>query len=224
MIIYKIENKINGKIYIGKTHRVLSSRIRAHVYENKSYVQRALNKFGLQSFEISVIDKADTAEILNEKEKHWIKIFGSKFPYGYNLTDGGDGLVNPSEETRRKMRTMLGKTHTEPTKQKMSASGGNRRGVKTSEATKQKQRERRLQYFGVAGNREKTAIATKNGMANPEVKHKLSVTGKGRVPWNKGMELSDDIKSKLSASHKGHIPWNKGLRRRSNLRRTGGLK
>ena len=65
MIIYKIENNINGKIYIGLTTKDQCKRIAQHVIENKSYIQKALNKYGLQSFSISVIDEADSKEVFS---------------------------------------------------------------------------------------------------------------------------------------------------------------
>ena len=103
MIIYKIVNNINNKIYIGLTTKDLSRRVAEHIRENKSYVQKALNKYGLESFTISVIDHAESKEILKEKEKYWIKYYNCKSPNGYNLTDGGDGLINPTKETREKI-------------------------------------------------------------------------------------------------------------------------
>jgi len=48
MIIYKIKNNINGKVYIGLTTKDVSKRISEHIAENKSYIQKALNKYGLQ--------------------------------------------------------------------------------------------------------------------------------------------------------------------------------
>jgi predicted GIY-YIG superfamily endonuclease len=47
MIIYKIQNNINGKIYIDLTTKDLSRRIAEHIAENKSYIQKALNKYGI---------------------------------------------------------------------------------------------------------------------------------------------------------------------------------
>jgi len=97
MIIYKITNNINGKIYIGQTKKALSQRIAEHIKGNNKYnktpVHRALNKYGLESFTISVIDEADTKEILNEKEIYWIKTLDCKIPKGYNIADGGNGVV-----------------------------------------------------------------------------------------------------------------------------------
>jgi group I intron endonuclease len=103
MIIYKIVSNINGKTYIGQTKFSLDKRIAQHIKDNKTPVQKAINKYGLESFEISIIDKADTRKELSEKEVYWIKELNSKAPDGYNLTDGGDGLINPTKETREKI-------------------------------------------------------------------------------------------------------------------------
>jgi len=93
MIIYKIKNNINGKIYIGQTKGKLTNRITIHIRDNKFPIAKALNKYGIESFTISVIDHADTKEVLNEKEIYWIKTLDCKTPKGYNVTSGGFGTV-----------------------------------------------------------------------------------------------------------------------------------
>lgn len=106
MIIYKATNKINGKIYIGQTLHNLNNRIVEHVRgKDKTYFQNALGRYGIQSFDFSIIDIASCKNDLNEKEKYWIRFYNCKSPNGYNLTDGGEGRVGykPSEETRRKL-------------------------------------------------------------------------------------------------------------------------
>lgn len=35
MIIYKLTNKINGKIYIGQTIKSFEERLRGHIYDSK---------------------------------------------------------------------------------------------------------------------------------------------------------------------------------------------
>lgn len=101
MIIYKIVNNINGKIYVGQTINKLGYRISCHCRLNKSPIQQALNKYGLRSFTISIIDTAASRKILDEKECYWIKQLNCKAPNGYNLTDGGEGLKNVTEEIRK---------------------------------------------------------------------------------------------------------------------------
>lgn len=105
MIIYKATNKINGKIYIGKTVLSLNRRMMFHLRSKVGIFTKALKKYGIQSFDLEIIDTANNEFILFEKEKYWIKYYNSKVPNGYNLTDGGEGMSghSPSEETRKKM-------------------------------------------------------------------------------------------------------------------------
>jgi group I intron endonuclease len=67
-MIYKITNKINGKVYIGQTIRRLEDRWASHVYEaiigkSDNKFARAIRKHGPSSFEIVVLEKT---EDLNE--------------------------------------------------------------------------------------------------------------------------------------------------------------
>jgi len=147
MIIYKIENKINGKIYIGQTKNALNNRVRSHL-RNGSFIGNALRKYGLQSFDISVIDEANTKAILNEKEQYWIKNFNSSVPNGYNILQGGSYGVGFSgrhhtEETKKKIQAtssganngMFGKHHSEETRKKI---GNAENGFRHSEESKKK--------------------------------------------------------------------------------------
>lgn len=94
MIIYKVTNIVNNKVYIGKTKRSLKERKREHLrdmHKCKYYFYNALNKYGEENFIWEVIDKALTPKELNEKEKYWIdyyKSYDDKF--GYNSTLGGE--------------------------------------------------------------------------------------------------------------------------------------
>lgn len=99
--IYKIENLINGKIYIGQSTNI-SQRWKAHrnrpFNENsESYdcpLYRAIRKYGIENFSFVVLEET-TKEELNEKERIWIASYNSNNPEsGYNLTDGGDAITN----------------------------------------------------------------------------------------------------------------------------------
>jgi len=119
-IIYKIENRINGKIYIGQTKKSLKDRIYAHLKGN-SHVGNAFKKYGIDSFAISIIDRTASKKELHEKEKYWIKTLNCRSPNGYNITSGGDGGTDfCAEETKIKIRKSLtGRPRPEETKQKM---------------------------------------------------------------------------------------------------------
>lgn len=47
-------------------------------------------------------------------------------------------------------------------------------------------------------------------IASKETREKISVSAKGRTPWNKGKEFSEGSRNKMSIAKKGVSPWNKG--------------
>lgn len=126
--VYKITNKITGKIYIGITNQGSGARYRHHWYESRigepSPIHRSMAEYGEDNFTLEIIDFAETYEELKEKEKFWIKKFNSTDRnIGYNLTEGGDGTFGRthSEETKEKIRQKaLGRKISEETKKKMS--------------------------------------------------------------------------------------------------------
>ena len=95
MVVYIAKNKINGKIYIGKTIDNLDKRKKEHYYhsetKNGSYFQRAIKKHGLENFEWSVLCECKSIQELNNKEIELIKFFNSQnHKIGYNITSGGE--------------------------------------------------------------------------------------------------------------------------------------
>ena len=110
MLIYKITNKINGKVYIGQTTRTLSERIQGYKKEykwksNSRPIIRAMNKYGFENFEFSIIEEdINSKEQLDEKEKYYIKKYKSLCSQkGYNVELGGNGVGKHSEETKKKI-------------------------------------------------------------------------------------------------------------------------
>lgn len=94
-IIYKIENSVNSKLYIGQTIRSLQDRFQRHVQaalkgDYQSKIARAMRKYGVDNFSIQEIDTADTKQELNEKEKFYISFYNS-IDNGYNIAKGGNG-------------------------------------------------------------------------------------------------------------------------------------
>lgn len=88
--IYKIQNLINGKIYIGQSVHI-KARFSAHKSEarngNTRPLYNAIRKYGVENFSFEVIEEC-SKEKLNEREIYWIKKYDS-FHNGYNLTPGG---------------------------------------------------------------------------------------------------------------------------------------
>lgn len=90
--VYKITNRLNGKIYIGQTKQSLEKRFMQHLHTN-SPLGQAMRQCGTDNFTIEVIEECENQEQLNEREKFWIKVLNCKVPNGYNLADGGYGYV-----------------------------------------------------------------------------------------------------------------------------------
>jgi group I intron endonuclease len=154
MVIYKISNTINSKIYIGQTIKKLSERIYGHFADAKrnrnTKIARAIRKYGIDNFNFEIIDNALSQEELNELEKKYIKLFNSNTnEFGYNLLSGGNQGGKHSDETKLKIskklkenpnKYWLGKSHSIESNQKrketMKGVSCPKRGRKFSEEEK----------------------------------------------------------------------------------------
>ena len=91
MIIYKISNNQNDKLYIGQTSGTPEKRFTRHISDAMNNIldthfARAIRKYGPESFRIEVIDTATTQEELNYKEHYWANYYDS-IKNGYNEVD-----------------------------------------------------------------------------------------------------------------------------------------
>lgn len=148
--IYGIRNKINGKMYIGKTQDSFGDRRDCHWaslnggYGVNKYLQNAWNKYGEENFEFIVVHNCvngESTDDINELEIKYIKDCKSS-DISYNIGDGCDGGnmlgKHLSEETKRKIGeknrvNMLGKKASDETKRKMSESQKKRYEMWTEE-------------------------------------------------------------------------------------------
>lgn len=93
--IYKIENKLNHKVYIGQTIMDVRDRWYRHCEnsgiseaEKNMPIKRAILKYGKDNFIFSVVEKVHREE-LNDREIYWINYYQSYGSKGYNATSGG---------------------------------------------------------------------------------------------------------------------------------------
>jgi hypothetical protein len=98
MQIYKITNKLNNKIYIGK-----DTTSDPNYFGSGKLISRALIKYGKENFKKEIIEECEDYRILSEREIFWINFFGSRdLKKGYNISKGGDGgdtiSNNPDKE------------------------------------------------------------------------------------------------------------------------------
>ena len=136
--IYKFENKINGKVYIGRTDDFARRLIehRASVKSGKGYtLHDAIRKYGWDNFEYDIIDQAETLQEIVAKEYEYI-VKHNSVRAGYNSTletgAGGDNWAGRKDtpeyfefiERVRELRLgegngMYGAVHSEESKNKM---------------------------------------------------------------------------------------------------------
>lgn len=94
MLIYKITNLVNNKVYIGLTTTSLQKRWNVHKCISKwknSHLYNAIRKYGIHNFSIEQIDSTDDFKKLGELERHYIALYSSQNPEkGYNITAGGE--------------------------------------------------------------------------------------------------------------------------------------
>lgn len=106
--IYKITNRVNGKVYIGQTHFTIEHRWKQHqknfnIEHRKQPLYCAFAKYGIENFDVDKIEEIE-CDKLDEREIYWIAYYDS-FKNGYNATLGGDGKIytwtdNQYEEIR----------------------------------------------------------------------------------------------------------------------------
>jgi len=97
-VIYVAIHREDGKAYIGLTVQSLDERIKNHVRSvrlgSKTHFHNALRLYGTEAFEWCVLE---TSSDLPEAEQFYIaylRALGAKL---YNMTPGGDGVVNAPE-------------------------------------------------------------------------------------------------------------------------------
>ena len=133
--IYLIANKINGKVYVGKTQIGYKKRFgqhcRAYNYGNRTYISCAIHKYGKENFELKLLGQVE-----DDSWEFWEKFYIQKYKSlytqnGYNITEGGDSNPMDSEEAIQKhnkvckseyfrnlqRQIQLGRHHSEETKE-----------------------------------------------------------------------------------------------------------
>lgn len=116
--IYKITCSITNKIYVGQTKKSLDERFKQHLRKAKKSLETdrwgicprlfaAINKHGAENFSIELLDIAQNADELNEKEEHWIRKLNT-VDSGYNASYGGDSRRLSEESLIKLSKSKLG--------------------------------------------------------------------------------------------------------------------
>lgn len=119
MIVYYLENKITGEMYIGATHHTIWYRVRAHLnlYHSKtSRLSKSVTEYGKENFAYGVLHKCSSQEEMHLKEKEEI----SKVPKNLLFNKIKSGIPRLSKTRAEKIGLAhLGMKHSEESKKKM---------------------------------------------------------------------------------------------------------
>lgn len=111
--IYKWQNLINNKVYIGKSVNV-AKRAREYRYELEKGSTRpiiaALRKYGFENFTFSIIEQCDelSNEQLLEREQYWMDYYDSQnLEKGYNLLDSTETPIEAFSQGSKNIKARL---------------------------------------------------------------------------------------------------------------------
>lgn len=84
--IYKIQNQLNNKIYIGQSKNIYRRWYghRCDAKEKNYPLYNAMRKYGIENFSFEIIEECSISELAN-REDYWINFYNSYTPNGYNL-------------------------------------------------------------------------------------------------------------------------------------------
>lgn len=174
MVIYKLTNQINGKVYIGQTRQSLRKRLNSHRYAASNFkgcpfLGSAIRKYGWTAFTAEILAETNSNAELNLLEIGFIETFRSMdCNFGYNLVCGGYGGPPSKEISDERSR-------------KYTGTGNPRYGKKVSEHTKRLMREGLKEKWNEKGHREKMKQSRDLFCRSPEFLLKLRNSHLGKA-------------------------------------------
>jgi group I intron endonuclease len=198
---YLITNVLNGKQYIGiigTPGKTLSKRWKEHCYEarypTRKLLQKAIKKYGEGAFKIELVASARSMEDIKLVERLLIKQHGTLAPRGYNLTSGGEGLLNPAPETRAKIREFAIKRGISPKmhQRALEANLGSKRTAEQRQRIGDSRRGKRRNPLSIA-----KATATRLAKGPSLAQRAWSTEGQ------RGRKASAETRAKMSAARTG---------------------
>jgi len=116
MIVYRVTNKINGKVYIGISSDTLEQRMSGHRFRSRQgslcLFHRAIRKYGWDNFQPEILFENLEEKEAKSKEIELIESHGSYGKgKGYNMTPGGDGGPCTPEKAANISKAKKGKSN-----------------------------------------------------------------------------------------------------------------
>lgn len=199
MVIYKITNTVNNKVYVGK--RALSSEffLRSNYWGSGKYIKKAIKKYGKEVFIREVICECISLKDMNEKEKYHITNLNSFSPRGYNIQKGGEGGNNGV-----KKRVF--------TKKWIDNIGKGRKGISAWNKGLKKGVNGKMENCGVV-SKTRNQLVSKALKGKPKSKqHKLKMSGENcnrhKLTWKQVFEIRQLYSTGKYSQHKIAVMFN----------------
>lgn len=225
--IYKIQNKINNKVYIGQAIDIEDrwrnhlSSLRTNTHTN-THLQNSFNCYGENAFIFSVIEEC-SIDALTQQEQFWIDYYGGvNSTKNYNQRDAGSHGAH-SEESKRKIsesqkgikkaphtisdegRKALSKAHigikpSDETRIKMSTA---HKGITHTDEEKKKISDGIKEYYNNNPDmRKHLAELKRNRSVSQETRNKISEISKNRkVTEETRLKCSESLKQAYKEGH-----------------------
>ena len=220
MQLYLVRNLVNGKGYIGITKQKLYRRWSAHVtraIKGQGFVfAKALRKYGVKNFTLTVLAEASTYDELKQLEIEAIKQYDTFIANGrgYNLTTGGEGTpgVKPSAELCQRRSETRKKNGYRPSAESLKRMSETKKQHPQvySEARRAAISQRMRTMPRTPEHRQHMSESLRGRALSAEARQKMSEAKMGKTPWNKGIPASEASIQRLIEANTGRTPWNKG--------------
>lgn len=226
--IYKITNKLNGKVYVGQH---TSEEFDEEYWGSGTLIVKSIEKHKAigdfpECFDREVLQWCETLDELNFYETYWIEKLNCRIPNGYNIMYGGFNHQCPPEvrekiintkrlhPTKRKDYTVTEETRLKISKSvsRVTSGAGNiNYGKQLSEETRKKISVSLSSKCWV-NNGEDSLCVLKSELDNYlSSGYEIgSLFNKGKPAYNKGVPMKNEQKEKLSAAITGRKWVNNG--------------
>ena len=150
-IIYCYTNKNTGKKYIGQTihpeQRKANHKAKALTEGSEYYFHRSIRKHGWDNFDYDILESNVDQKNLNERENHYINMYDTLWPNGYNQCPANslnESAIEKMKETKRKQFAAMTEEERRARVDKMVQANT---GAKRGEETRKKMSESAKKYL-----------------------------------------------------------------------------
>jgi len=186
----------SGKEYVGISRGTAVKRWKTHAYNaakgSQCALHNAIRKYGSAAFSVRTLAVADDWAYLCLLEKSAIAAFATRAPNGYNLTEGGDGLINPAPEVRKRMAKATKDYFATPGNREKVVEANKRIWTPELRAWRAEETRRQMQNPVVAA---KLSAARKLRSSTPEERSRLGTMAKKN--WE-----DPELRARMSAASK----------------------